>query len=295
MSADVQLWDAGGYELGEGARRVGDRLIFVDILTGRLLESSLREPGPARVLAQLDVPLGTVAPVADRPDTWIVAAGTGIAILSADSRLEWLDRPEDGGSIETRMNDGACDAAGRFWAGSMAYDETPGAGSLYRTDLDGTVTRILDGFTIVNGPAFDAAGEIMYVADTPTGRIFRYDIGAAGNLRSGDLFLHIDAADGAPDGMTVDDAGRLWVALWGGSAVRCYGADGLLQEVVALPTPQPTSVCLGEPGDDQLFITTAHTGLGSASPEAGALFCAAVHASAPDTRPWLGNPPTGSL
>lgn len=288
MSTNVQLWDGGEYQLAEGLRRVGERIIFVDILSGRLLESSLRAPGPARLLAQLDVPLGAVAPIADRPDTWIAAAGTGIAILTAGNEPQWLDRPENGGAIKTRMNDGACDAAGRFWAGSMAYDNTPGAGSLYRTDRDGTVTRVLDGFTIVNGPAFDHAGQTMYVADTPTGRIYRYTLDAAGNPHSGNVFVHIDADDGAPDGMTVDDSGRLWVAMWGGSSVRCYEADGSLRQVVAVPAAQPTSVCLGARGDNRLFITTARIGLAGASQEAGAVLCTTVHASAPDTRPWLG-------
>ena len=50
-----------------------------------------------------------------------------------------------------RMNDGCCDPKGRFWAGSMAYDVVEGAGSLYRTGGDGTVVKVLDGTTIVNG------------------------------------------------------------------------------------------------------------------------------------------------
>jgi sugar lactone lactonase YvrE len=289
MTGDLQVWDAGGYELGEGARRVGDRLVFVDILSGRLLESSLHEPGAARVLSQLDMPLGAVAPVAARPDTWIAAAGTGIAILDAGGGLQWLDRPEGGGSIEMRMNDGACDTAGRFWAGSMAYDNTPGAGSLYRTDVDGTVIRVLDGFTIVNGPAFDPSGRLMYVADTPTGRIHRYTIDAAGDITSGDIFLDVPPDEGCPDGMTVDDAGRLWVAMWGGSSVRCYEPDGSLHRVLPVPTPQPTSVCLGGPDEGRLFVTTARLGLDGPGSEAGAVLCAQADASAPPTQAWLGS------
>src|SRR5205823_7114109 len=130
-----------------GGRRIGDRLMFVDILSGRLFECPAREPGAGRLVAQLDVPLGAVAPIAGRPGSWIAAAGTGVGILDPDGRLRWLDRPEDGGAVPTRMNDGCCDPAGRFWAGSMVYDETPGAGSLYRVDLDGSVTRVVDGLT----------------------------------------------------------------------------------------------------------------------------------------------------
>ncbi|MGW7726661.1 SMP-30/gluconolactonase/LRE family protein [Streptomyces canus] len=155
---------------------------------GRFLE--LRDDTEPTRLAGLDVPLGAVAPVHGRPDTWIAAAGTGIALLTPDGALDWLDRPEDRTPFPSRMNDGVADPAGRFWAGSMAYDGTPGAGSLYRTDPDGTVARVLDGLTIANGPAFTADGTTMYLADTAAGTILRCRIdplgrspGQPGNLR----------------------------------------------------------------------------------------------------------------
>ena len=281
----VQIWDAGPYELGEGARRVGDRLVFVDILSGRLLEASPTHPGSARVLAELDVPLGAVAPVAGRPGSWIAAAGTGIGVLSG-AGFEWLDRPEDGGPVDTRMNDAVCDPAGRFWAGSMAYDHTPGAGSLYRVDPDGAVSRVLDGLTIVNGPAFDATGAVMYVNDTPTGRILRYAVDDAGEIGTGGEFISVPAEQGAPDGLTVDDAGHLWVAMWGGARVHRYDPGGELVEVLRLPAQQPTSVCLGTAEEASLVVTTATEGLRSPSAADGAVLRASVSASAPPARAW---------
>jgi sugar lactone lactonase YvrE len=147
----------------------------------------------------------------------------------------------------------------------------------------------LDGLTIVNGPAFDAAGEIMYVADSAAGRVYRYAVDAAGTLTGGDVFVEVAPDEGSPDGMTVDDAERLWVAMWGGSCVRCYEADGSLHRVIPLPTPQPTSVCLGAPDDSRLFITTAQVGLHCPAREAGAVLRASVDASAPPVRAWLGH------
>src|SRR5699024_12140629 len=64
-------------------------------------------------------------------------SSSGLANHSGEP--EWLARPEDEAATPMRMNDGCCDAQGRFWAGSMAYDGTPGAGSIYRTDPDGKV------------------------------------------------------------------------------------------------------------------------------------------------------------
>lgn len=288
MSGAVQVWAAEGYELAEGPRVVGQDIVFVDILSGRLLAASASVPGMPRTLAQLDVPLGAVAPVADAPDTWIAAAGTGIALLKPGRALDWLAHPEETNTVAARMNDGCCDPAGRFWAGSMAYDNTPGAGSLYRVDPDGTVTRVLDGLTIANGPAFDDANGLMYLTDSAEGVIRRYRLDASGDLDSGAVFATVDPADGSPDGMTVDDQGRVWTALWGGGRVRCYGSDGTIEREIALPAPQPSSVCLAPPGTDRLFVTTARFGLSEVTAASGALLAVTADASAPSACPWAG-------
>lgn len=263
----------GAYELAEGGRWFDGRYVYVDILSGRLFE--LRDDrgnaGPTE-LACLDVPLGAVAPVAGRPGTWIAAAGTGIALLTPDGALEWLDRPEDRTPVPSRMNDGVADRAGRFWAGSMAYDGTPGAGSLYRTDHDGTVVPVLDGLTIANGPAFTADGTTMYLADTAVGTVLRCRVDPVSGdlLGSPEVFLRLREDEGSPDGMTVDEEGCLWVALWGAGAVRRYGPDGRLLRTLAVPAPHPTSVCL-PPDAHRLLVTTARCGVTDPTAASGAV------------------------
>lgn len=275
-SARVSLWAAGGYNLAEGARWVADRLVFVDILSGRLFEVSGTAAATPKLLADLPIPLGAVAPLRDHPGDWIVAAGTGIGLLRANGELEWLDRPEDGGAVETRMNDAACDPAGRFWAGSMAYDETEGAGSLYRTDADGTVRKVLDGLTIVNGPTFNLDGTNIYFADTPTGKVFRATVDpATGELGQPEVFVRIPQEEGSPDGMVVDGEGFLWVALWGGSAIRKYAPNATLVAHIPVPAEQPTSVCPA-PGGERLFVTTARTGLNNPPETSGAILSVEV-------------------
>ncbi|MGW6521949.1 SMP-30/gluconolactonase/LRE family protein [Streptomyces sp. NPDC054962] len=268
----------GAYELAEGGRCVDGRYVYVDILSGRLFE--LRddtEPSAPRELARLDVPLGAVAPVADQPGAWIAAAGTGIALLTPGGALEWLDRPEDRTPAPSRMNDGVADPAGRFWAGSMAYAGTRGAGSLYRTDPDGTVVRVLDGLTIANGPAFTPDGTTMYLADTADGTILRCRVDPVSGDLSGvpETFAQLHDEEGSPDGMTVDEEGCLWVALWGAGAVRRYHPDGRLLHTLTVPAPHPTSVCL-HPDDHRLYVTTARYGVKNPTAASGAVLSVPV-------------------
>nr|WP_062339198.1 SMP-30/gluconolactonase/LRE family protein [Herbidospora sakaeratensis] len=263
----MDVWSAAGCELGEGARWVDGRLVFVDILAGRLLTVSADEPGPAGELFRLDVPLGAVAPVRGHPGVWLAAAGQGFALLDEhDGSVTWLGRPAPPTS---RMNDAVCDPAGRMWAGAMPYDSTPGAGVLYRVGPDLAVTVVRTGLTIPNGPAFTADGRTMYLADSAEGRIDRHDVDpSTGDLGAPSVFATID--EGGPDGLTVDADDHLWAAVWGGSQVRRYTPEGKLDRVVDVPTPQPTSVCLT---DGRLFVTSAALGLTS-GPPAGALFAA---------------------
>ncbi|GAA1936332.1 SMP-30/gluconolactonase/LRE family protein [Kitasatospora viridis] len=269
------------HELGEGARWVAGRLVYVDLLAGRLLELApgAREP---RELLRLEVPLGAVAPVADRPGQWIATAGDGIALLAADGPPRWLARPERDSPVPTRMNDGVCDPQGRFWAASMPYDGRPGPGSLYRTDPDGSVHRVLTGLGIVNGPAVTADGGLLYLADSAAGRILRFTVTPDGGLADRTLFAQLPPGH-EPDGMTVDREGCLWSAVWGGSAVHRYAPDGALREVLAVPVRQPTSVCL-HPTDGRLFVTSARLGLTAPTGPAGAVLTVAVSATAPAAR-----------
>ncbi len=248
-------------------------MVVVDIPTGRLLEADPAKPGPLRQLAKLDVTLGAVAPLAGTDDAWIAACGTGIAVLRMGGRLEWLDKPEDGNPVRTRMNDACADRAGRFWAGSMAFDFTPDAGSLYRVDRDGTVTKVLDGVTISNGPAFDATGTTMYFSDTARKRIDRFHVDPeSGALSDRKLFVQMKGGRENPDGMAVDDEDHVWVAVWGSSEVRRYRPDGSLAETILVPTRQPSSVCLMARERPRMFVTSAATGLDASDELAGAVF-----------------------
>ncbi|MET8371668.1 SMP-30/gluconolactonase/LRE family protein [Micromonospora profundi] len=271
------VWAPDRLELGEGLRWVDDRLVLVDLLAGRLLETDGDRPGRLRELRRLDVPLGAVAPLTGRPGDWLAAAGTGVTVLPATGDpLPVADLVADAPE-PTRMNDAVADPHGRFWAGSMTYAGLPGQGTLYLLAPGSAPEPAVTGLSIPNGPAFDAAGTTMYLADSPRGEVDRFTVDrATGALHGREPFLRLADSDGSPDGMTVDAAGHLWVALWGGSAVRRYRPDGTLDRHIQLPARQPAGICLGGPDLRRLFIGTARLGLTEPGATDGALLAVDV-------------------
>ena len=138
--------------LSEGPRWDGERdeLLWVDIVGSRLHRARVGADGQLDEAApiQFDRPVGAAAPAAG--GGYVAAAGPGFLFVAPSGAVVELAQPE-AGRADVRMNDGACDPQGRFWAGTMAYDESPGAGVLYRLELDGTCTTVLTGLTISNG------------------------------------------------------------------------------------------------------------------------------------------------
>jgi sugar lactone lactonase YvrE len=271
MELTAQVCSPVRAEHAEGPFWHGDRLGWVDIMAGRLWlagfdGATLVDP----VSHDVGMPLGAAVPRSD--GGWLLAAGTGFVALDPDGTA--TPRTEDLADTSViRMNDGKCDPAGRFWAGTMAFDESPEAGSLYV--FDGAVRTVLTGVTISNGLGWSPDRRTMYYIDTPTGRVdaFAYDeeTGAVSGRRP--LFA---VEGGKPDGMTVDDEGLLWVALWGGGAVHRYEPSGRLVATVRLPVTNVTSCCFGGPDGTTLFITTSQWNLSpeqlAAEPGAGHVF-----------------------
>jgi sugar lactone lactonase YvrE len=154
----------------------------------------------------------------------------------------------------------------------MAYDMTAGAGALYRLDPDGDVSVVLPSVTCSNGLAWSPDGAIAYYIDSLTQRVDVFDYDESG-LTARRPFVAIAADDGLPDGLTVDREGGVWVALFGGSAVRRYSPDGTLDEVLELPVSQVTACTFGGPALDELYITTSRLEVPEGEqPEAGSVF-----------------------
>jgi sugar lactone lactonase YvrE len=179
-----------------------------------------------------------------------------------------------------RMNDGKCDCRGRFWAGTMAIDHTPRAGTLYRLEYAGGEYRIgaeVGGITVANGLDWSLDNTLMYYIDTPTQRVDVFDFDdERGSLANRRPFIELSRSDGEPDGMTVDAEGCLWVALFRGGKVRRYAPDGKAVMDVDVPVSLVTSCAFGGANLDELYITTARHRLTPAQaveqPTAGGVF-----------------------
>jgi sugar lactone lactonase YvrE len=202
----------------------------------------------------------------------VLAVERGFALEEPDGAVRPLPPVwEDAG---VRMNDGGCDPDGRFYCGSMAYDQRAGAGSLYRLDPDGSVTTVLTGVTVSNGLEWSPDGSLAYYNDTATHRVDVFDYDRATGLTGRRPFAEIPEG-GMPDGLTVDADGGVWVALYDRGAVWRFSPAGHRDEVVELPVTHVTACTFGGDGLDRLFVTTSREGLGpDDEPQAGSLFVA---------------------
>jgi sugar lactone lactonase YvrE len=289
LSPDIALdCDA---DLGEGPAWDTARncLLWVDI-TGCAVHAYNPVTG-TDVMTEVGSHVGAAVPAED--GSVILALRDGIARLREDGTVQLVagieaDRPEN------RFNDAKCDPAGRLWAGTMPYEDTPHAAALYR--FDGVrLDTVLAGVTLSNGMDWSPDGKTMYYIDSATGAVDAFDFDAAdGAVTRRRSVVRIDPRDGMPDGMTVDGDGNLWVAVWGSGQVRCYQPTGRLIRSVDVPATQVTSCAFGGPDGDQMYITTARYQLSEADlasqPHAGALFVADVGVSGPPATPFRCQP-----
>lgn len=279
-SADtLELFNDCRSDLGEGPwwDETSHHLMWLDLFEGKIHTLDLSgacEAGAVRTIVT-GQHIGVFA-LRERGGLLVAAQdGLGTADFARDG-FE-LRVPINATEPDMRSNDGACDALGRLWFGTMAYDQTPGRGTVYRVDPDFSVTPILHGVTTSNGMGWSPDGRRFYHADTGTGEIKVYDFDLAqGTIGNGRVIYTAPPSAGSPDGLTVDAEGDLWVAMWGGDAVLRLGDDGVLKETLAIPATYVTSVTFGGADLRDLFITTARRPLSAAQltaqPHAGSIF-----------------------
>jgi sugar lactone lactonase YvrE len=273
--------------LGESPRWDPDtgELLWVDIAAGTV---HLSRGGGDRALS-LDRTVTAVA----RIDSDCLLAVLADAVAVLDRGLGKLTAIEPVAQAPgLRLNDAACDSRGRLWMGSMSADGSDrGAGRLYRVER-GTIAPMLDGIGLSNGIGWSPDESRMYYVDSTTQRIdvFDYEL-SHGEISNRRPFVEIDPADGIPDGLCVDGQGGVWVALFGGAAVRRYTPEGELERVIEVPADNVTACAFGGPTGNQLFVTTAAERLPPTrvqlQPNAGAVFVVDTAWSGPPAPAYL--------
>jgi sugar lactone lactonase YvrE len=261
-------------ELGEGPLwdAASQRLLFVDIMRGHVHEFD-PVSGADRVF-EVGEPVGALTPT--RRGDLVLAAKTGFLRLDRGTSAITRVATVEADIPDNRMNDGYCDARGRFWAGTMNMRGRM-HGSLYRLDPDGRVSRMLAPVSVSNGIDWSLDGRLMYYVDTHTGRIDVFDFDEpTGSIANRRPLVNVPHTAGHPDGLIVDAEGCLWLALWAGSAIHRYTPDGQLERMVKTPVTHPTKCAFGGPDLTDLYFTSALIELNpaarAAQPMAGGLF-----------------------
>jgi sugar lactone lactonase YvrE len=175
----------------------------------------------------------------------------------ATGRLELLCEVEPA-TTDTRLNDGRCDAMGRFWVGTMDNQLHRPHGAFYRVDPDGSVQRLLGDVIVSNTIALSPRQDRLYFSDTRRFTTWQFDLDlGAGTLSNQRVFVDHTASRSRPDGACVDAEGCVWTAIFGGGRLVRYSPEGAVDRIVELPVLNPTCICLGGPDLRTLYITTS--------------------------------------
>ena len=228
---------------------------WIDSLAGTLWR--LRPKSGALERHVVPAPVGSIAPC--RSDAVVVALRNSFARYDFESRmLEVLayvpiDHPD------VRFNDGKCDGAGNFLAGTMHMNRQAGErvlGGLYRLRPDCSVEQLADDIGFANGPCFSPDGRTLCIADSLERTIWAYDYDPRGPLRNKRAFVDTECFDSGPDGATIDAQGYFWTVLTRAAKLARFSPDGELERLVDLPVSYPTSLCFGGPRFEQAYLTT---------------------------------------
>ena len=258
-------------KLGEGPLWWNGAVWFTDIKQKRIHRFD-----PANGASKTwDAPAepGFLAPITD--GTFIAGLKTGLHRFVPESGAFTLITEVEPQYPNNRLNDGAVDAQGRLWFGSMDDAEEAQRGALY-CFARGKLSKADPDYLITNGPTFSPDGKRLYHTDTLKKEIYVFDLAEDGTLSNRTLFAAIEKDGGYPDGPVTDAEGCIWTGMFAGWGVRRYAPDGKLLQTVKMPVANVTKVAFG--GDDlrDVYVTTAWKGLDDAArkdqPLAGGLF-----------------------
>lgn len=258
-------------QLGEGPIWSGNDLLWVDIIEGKVLRSRASATSVVKACGE---PVSAAFP--RQGGGYLLLQNDAVAVL--DSRFHEIDRISVPNLPQgSRLSDGAVGPSGELWFGSMRTDLSAG-GSLYRLRPgEAQATEVVQGLGMPNGIGFSPDGRLMYLVDSANRTVNVFDYRAETQEVSGArVFVEVSPDLGTPDGLAVDAAGGVWVAMWSGGRLRRAEHDGTWSQEILVPAKNVTSCAFG--GDElrTLFITTALVELSAEEraqqPQAGSVF-----------------------
>lgn len=239
-------------------------LFFIDNLGKKVVSWNYRTKEVQMI--QLEKVLGFIIPRAKGGH--VIGYGKTISVIDWNSKNVSVITEVDK-TVDTRMNDGKCDARGRLWFGTMGADRLPEMpekeqGSLYCLYTDGTVKKHMEKVTISNGLAWSSDNKRMYYIDSIPGKVYGMDYDVeTGTFTNQKVIVDFKALGtlGLPDGMTVDTEDKIWVACYDGAKVVRFDPDtGKQLMCIDFPAKRITSCCFGGPNYDELFVTCGRSG-----------------------------------
>jgi sugar lactone lactonase YvrE len=256
----IEIFDDRRCTLGEGPTSSGDsnsRIMWVDIIGKRILSK--------------DILTGQVTEKSTNEEVGFALPGEGSGVVVGyasgakfitDNGGEfdlpsWREITPDSEETPVRWNDAKVSPHRQLFAGTMAFDATPGAGGLYRIDSKGReIQELIPQVSISNGLDWSPKKDKFYYIDTLKYSVVEYDYSEKG-ISNPRILISFDNGDVLPDGMCVDAEGGIWVAFWNGGRINRYEPNGNLSGSYPLPVKNVTSCAFGGPNLDTLIITTA--------------------------------------
>ncbi|MBO5953708.1 MAG: SMP-30/gluconolactonase/LRE family protein [Oscillospiraceae bacterium] len=251
-------------------------LFWVDIMKK---EVHCLKDGQDRLLKTFDDFTGFCAPCED--GRLVVGCGRDLLLFDPDTLDTQVLQTVDEDETNNRFNDAKATPDGRIWAGTMNNRlneedvDDANTGRLYLLESGKEPIKLLDQLSVSNGIAFTADAKTVYHVDTYSQTIYAYDYDSATGLPSNPrVAVKVPVESGNPDGFTIAADGTLFVAHWGGSAIRRYDpATGEELGKWEFPAVHVTCCCFGGENLDELYVNTSSIDAPEAEyPLAGSIF-----------------------
>ena len=259
---------ATGVQFGEGTVFVGDTLHFVDYAAS----SVYRLDGKRKTaLWHLDgCGANGLVPVADGLLVACYDSGM-LQLIGLDGKTRRTIARDGTGSTFDRPNDLARDPSGGvYFTASGGDNGTPG--KVYHVANlatgDAVPRQVASAIQNANGVAVSPDGKLLYIGESTTDKVLRFDIAGDGSLSNRRDFLALDTALTAtpgrhtPDGIRTDKQGRLFVSLYNGGGFAVFDTAGRLLADVSIPGDHHASLALS-PDEKYVFGTIAASPTGA--------------------------------